>query len=204
MRSGRSGGHGMFSMPWVRSGKNPRHTRRAVATSALRIARLAIHSEFGILNSEFANSTMSLANNIQAIQTILASVSGIENVYDTVRNWQTEKQFRDGAATPGGGIQFWFLTRESTAAEDLGPRFTARRHTIALHGYAAVHDAAASEKTFQGLIESVVEALDADRQLNVTARHSGPAQVRAVDFRIVSNVLCHHVEITLVVEDKPA
>ena len=147
---------------------------------------------------------MSLANNIQAIQTILEGVAGVENVYDTVRNWQTEKQFRDGAATAGGGIQFWFLTREATAAEDLGPRFTARRHTIALHGYTAVSDAAASEKTFQALIESVVAALGADRKLNQTARHSGPAQVRAVDFRIVSNVLCHHAEIALVVEDKPA
>ncbi|OFV92041.1 MAG: hypothetical protein A3H28_05005 [Acidobacteria bacterium RIFCSPLOWO2_02_FULL_61_28] len=147
---------------------------------------------------------MSLANNIQAIQTILEGVTGVENVYDTVRNWQTEKQFRDGAATPGGGIQFWFLTRESTAAEDLGPRLTARRHTVALHGYTALSDAAASEKTFQALVESVVTALGADRQLNQTARHSGPAQVRAVDFRIVSNVLCHHAEIALVVEDKPA
>ena len=146
---------------------------------------------------------MSLATNIQAIQTILQAVASVENVYDTVRNWQTEKQFRDGAATPGG-IQFWFLTREATAAEDLGPRLTARKHTIALHGYTAVSDAAASEKTFQALIESVVAALGADRQLNQTARHSGPAQVRAVDFRIVSNVLCHHVEIALVVEDKPA
>src|SRR3990170_5899948 len=98
---------------------------------------------------------MSLANNIPAIKTILEGVTGVENVYDTVRNWQTEKQFRDGARTSGGGIQFWFLTRESTAAEDLGPRFTARRHTIAIHGYTAVHDAAASEKTFQALIESV-------------------------------------------------
>ena len=146
---------------------------------------------------------MSLANNIQAIQTILEGVAGVENVYDTVRNWQTEKQFRDGAAA-AGGIQFWFLTREATAAEDLGPRLTARRHTIALHGYTAVSDAAVSEKTFQALIESVVAALGADRKLNQTARHSGPAQVRAVDFRIVSNVLCHHAEIALVVEDKPA
>lgn len=147
---------------------------------------------------------MSLANNIQAIQTILGGVTGVENVHDTVRNWQTEKQFRDGATTAGGGIQFWFLTRESTAAEDLGPRLTARRHTIALHGYTAVNDAAASEKTFQALVESVVAALGADRKLNQTARHSGPAQVRAVDFRIVSNVLCHHAEIALVVEDKPS
>ena len=147
---------------------------------------------------------MSLANNIQAIQTILEGVTGVENVYDTVRNWQTEKQFRDGAATASSGIQFWFLTREASAGEDLGPRFTARRHTIALHGYTAVSDATASEKTFQALVESVVAALGADRKLNQTARHSGPAQVRAVDFRIVSNVLCHHAEIALVVEDKPA
>ena len=147
---------------------------------------------------------MSLATNIQAVKAILEGITGVANVYDTVRNWQTEKQFRDGATTASSGIQFWFLTRESTAAEDLGPRLTARRHTIALHGYTAVSDAAASEKTFQALVESVVAALGADRKLNQTARHSGPAQVRAVDFRIVSNVLCHHAEIALVVEEKPA
>jgi len=146
---------------------------------------------------------MSLATNIQAVKTILQGVSGVSNVYDRVRNWQTEKQFRDGAKTPGGQIQFWFITREATSAEDLGPRFTARRHTLAVHGYAGVQDTAASESAFQALVESVVAALGANRKLNDTARHSGPAQVRAVDFRIVSNVLCHHAEIALVVEDKP-
>ena len=147
---------------------------------------------------------MALANNIQAVRTILEGVGGVANVYDRVRNWQTEKQFRDGATAPGGGIQFWFITREATAAEDLGPRFTRRRHTLAVHGYAGVQDAAASETTFQALVESVVAALGADRKLGATARHSGPAQVRAVDFRILSNVLCHHAEIALAVEDKPA
>ena len=147
---------------------------------------------------------MALANNIQAVKAILEGVAGVENVYDRVRNWQTEKQFRDGARTPGGEIQFWFITREATAAEDLGPRFTARRHTLAVHGYAGVQDAAASETTFQALVESVVSALGADRKLNETARHSGPARVRAVDFRILSNVLCHHAEIVIAVEDKPA
>jgi hypothetical protein len=147
---------------------------------------------------------MSLANNIQAVKAILEGVAGVENVYDRVRNWQTEKQFRDGARTGGGGVQFWFITREATTAEDLGPRFTARRHTLAMHGYAGVQDAAASESSFQALVESVAAALGADRKLNDTARHSGPAQVRAVDFRILSNVLCHHAEIVVAVEDKPA
>ena len=147
---------------------------------------------------------MALANIITAVQSIVGGVSGVENVYDTVRNCQSEKQFSDGARTTSGSIQFWFITRETTEAEDLGPRLTARRHRIAVHGYAGVNDAVASEKSFQALIESVVQALGADRKLNQTARHSGPAQVRTVDFRIVSNVLCHHAELVLVVEDKPA
>ena len=147
---------------------------------------------------------MALADNIQAIQTILGGVAGVANVYATVRNWQSDKQFRDGARTATGGVQFWFLTRESTAAEDLGPRLTARKHTIALHGYAGVNDAAASEQAFQALVESVVEAVGADRKLDQTARHSGPAQVRAVDYRIINGVLCHHAELALEVEEKPA
>ena len=147
---------------------------------------------------------MPLTNHIAAIQTILSGVSGVANVYDTVRNWQTEKQFRDAARTASGAIQFWFLTREATAAEDLGPKFTARRHTIALHGYYGVNDAASSETAFQALVESVVAALGANRKLNSTARHSGPVQVRAMDFRVLSNVLCHHAELVLEVEDKPA
>ena len=147
---------------------------------------------------------MALANNIQAIEAILEGVSGIENVYPTVRNWQTEKQFRDGAKTTAGEIQFWFITREATEAEDLGPQFTARRHRIAVHGYAGVSDAAGSEASFQLLIEGVVAALGADRRLGETARHSGPAAVRTVDFRILSNVLCHHAEIVIEVADKPA
>jgi hypothetical protein len=148
--------------------------------------------------------TMALAENISAIRAILQGVAGVANVYDTVRNWQSDRQFRDGARTAGGGVQFWFLTREASEAEDLGPRLTVRRHTVALHGYAGVNDANDSEKAFQTLIESVVEALVADRKLSQTARHSGPAQVRAVDFRIINGVLCHHAELALVVEDKPA
>ncbi len=147
---------------------------------------------------------MALANNIQAVKTILEGVGGVANVYDRVRNWQTEKQFLDGARTAGGGVQCWFITREATTAEDRGARLTARRHTLAVHGYAGVEDAAASETSFQALVESAVAALGADRKLKGTARHSRPAQVRAVDFRILSNVLCHHAEIVLTVEDKPA
>ena len=147
---------------------------------------------------------MALTDNIQAIQTILAGVAGVANVYGTVRNWQSDKQFRDGARTASGGVQFWFLTREATEAEDLGPRLTVRKHTIALHGYAGVNDAASSEQSFQGLIESVVAALGSDRKLGQSARHSGPAQVRAVDYRILNGVLCHHAELALVVEEKPA
>ena len=147
---------------------------------------------------------MALTDNITAVQTILEGVAGVANVYGTVRNWQSDKQFRDGARTSGGGIQFWFLTREATEAEDLGPRLTVRKHTIALHGYAGVNDAAASEPAFQALIESVVGALGADRKLASTARHSGPAQVRAVDYRIINGVLCHHAELALVVEERPA
>ncbi|HWO88414.1 MAG TPA: hypothetical protein VNL98_04610 [Gemmatimonadales bacterium] len=147
---------------------------------------------------------MALAENMAAIQAILSGVAGVENVYGTVRNWQTEKQFRDGARTASGGVQFWFLTREATAAEDLGPRLTARRHTIALHGYAGVNDAASSEQSFQELIERVAGALNADRKLAQTARHCGPPQVRAVDYRVLNGVLCHHAEIVLAVEDKPA
>ena len=147
---------------------------------------------------------MALAENMKAVQAILEGVAGVENVYDRVRNWQTEKQFLDGARTTGGGVQCWFITREATTAEDLGPRLTARRHTLAGHGYAGVKDVAASETSFQALVESVAAALGADRTLKGTARHSRPAQVRAVDFRILSNVLCHHAEIVLTVEDKPA
>jgi hypothetical protein len=147
---------------------------------------------------------MALANNMNAIRAALQTVPGVANVYDTVRNWQSDKQFRDGAKTVSGGVQFWFLTREATEAEDLGPRLTARKHTIALHAYSGVNDATESEKAFQALLESVVEALGQDRKLAQTARHSGPAQVRAVDFRVINGVLCHHAELALVVEDKPA
>lgn len=147
---------------------------------------------------------MALGNNLTAIKNIIDAVPGVENVYDSVRNWQTEQQFRAGARTTGGSIQFWFLTRESTSASDLGPQFTARKHRIAIHGYAGVSDAAASEQAFQMLIEDVVEALGADRKLQTTARHSGPTSVRTVDFRVISNVLCHHAELVLDVENRPA
>ena len=55
---------------------------------------------------------MPLENSILAIKTILEGISGVANVYDTVRNWKTEKEFREAARTVSGEIQFWLLTRE--------------------------------------------------------------------------------------------
>lgn len=147
---------------------------------------------------------MGLSSNLTAIKNMIDAVPGVENVYDSVRHWQTEQQFRAGARTTGGTIQFWFLTRESTSAADLGPQFTARKHRIAVHGYVGVSDSNESEKSFQALIEEVIEALGADRKLQTTARHCGPASVRTVDFRVISNVLCHHAELVVEVEDRPA
>lgn len=139
-----------------------------------------------------------------ALSTIVAGVTNSGQVHAR-RRWDADwsrflNQFK---ATIGGKVQIrtWMVTREGWAAEP-GEGFAEvqRTHRMLLVGALGVEDASDTETTFQGLIESVCDAIDARRDLglaSVTDYSVGPCSVRTIAIEPVGSVLCHVCEIEI-------
>jgi hypothetical protein len=97
----------------------------------------------------------------------------------------------------GGRLHSWTITRTRTTAEYRTNTQTERRHTFVLRGYYALEDAAASEKTFQDLVESIEATFRGNDTLNDSAELVGPLQVERVEPVLFAGVLCHFAELSL-------
>lgn len=135
---------------------------------------------------------MTLADITTVAQARLESVAGIGQVYDTIRNSRSDKEFKD-VFTKDAKINAWLITREGVTTEDgelTGT--TTDTHTIVIIGYYGFED---------GVSEPVIQALaDAIRPLfnRVNARHfapgvewSGPMQQPNIYLVNFANRLCH-------------
>lgn len=133
-----------------------------------------------------------------------ALISGVASsgVVHTRQRWTNEwsvlLDIADGT-TPADGFLFWMVRREGLAQE-AGDRFSQvqETHRMVLFGALAVDDAAATYTTFQGLVESVVSAVDNRKDLGlayVIDYGVGPSVVRTLAEEMVAGVLSHVVEI---------
>ncbi len=128
---------------------------------------------------------MALSSIRTAIKTILEGVSGIGIVHDYERwanDWNTFLEFYK----TGGKINGWSITRKATPAKKGNVPTMMRTHNFVIRGYYGLQDSAASEKTFQDLVEAVQDAFDAaDHQLGLpdNVLNSGPVQVKIVENR---------------------
>lgn len=138
---------------------------------------------------------MSLATIRTAIKTDLESVSGIGPVHEYIRlakDWGTVlARFKDSH----NKINSWMITREATPGEEDTRDSFERIHHMKLIGVYGVQDSAATELTFQDLVEAIVAALHADTELGGTTYRSGPVQVATVEHRMFGAVLCHYAEL---------
>lgn len=145
---------------------------------------------------------MSLANIRTQLKTILEGVSGIGVVHDYERwanDWATFISFFKPAAQ--SVINGWQITRRSTREEEHAATQTYRFHTMVIHGFYSLDDSAASEKTFQDLIETICTTIRQNATLNGAAYHALPPQVAVVEQRKFGDVLCHYGEINVLVEE---
>lgn len=131
-----------------------------------------------------------------AIVTILQGVSGVENVYGYER-YSADLSGLRALYNGTGTLHGWNVTRERTPATYRTNTQTERRHRFILRGYYALDDAAASEQTFQELVEAIEAVFrDADT-LAGTAEVAGPLQVERVVPVMFAGVLCHHAELSI-------
>lgn len=137
------------------------------------------------------------------IAAVMATVAGIGNVYDRLRNLSVEAD--QAQLLSGGRVNVWMIHREGSVLTDqvVNQNFVEQRDAIVIEGFYAVKDADDSESAFEVLVDAILQALNADRRppshLNGTSATAGPPSLRLHDQRLygVSQVLCHHAEIVM-------
>lgn len=147
---------------------------------------------------------MSQADILAEIKTLVSGVSGIGTVHDYERSSRSPAEWLD-MMTSTGKINGWTISREATGSEWEYHTTNRLRHVFRIKGFYAVDDAAASEKTFQALVDLVRKAFNGHETLNGDALISGPCQVEYVGVREIapdSGYFLHVAELTLAAEER--
>lgn len=145
---------------------------------------------------------MSLSGVRDALKTLVEGVTGIGVVHDYERHakdWATYLGFYKKAGT--SVINGWQITRRATREEEHAAQQTYRFHTFIINGFYSLDDSAASEKTFQDLVESICTAVREDADLGGAAFHVTPPTVTVVEQRMFGDVLVHFCEINVQAEE---
>jgi hypothetical protein len=141
-----------------------------------------------------------------AIYNVVNGVTNIGKVYDYDRwaaDWNT---FINLFKTTIGGvdqIRGWEISRRSAGERpsEFGP-VNEESHLFVVRGYMAINDAAATEKTFNALIEAVGAAFRSNQTLSGTAHRHDFIQAEIIEARTFGSVLCHYCELALTVHER--
>jgi len=145
---------------------------------------------------------MSLSLIRDQIKAILLATSGVGAKVHDYERWA--KTWEDYLAffKSNGLIKGWTITRTATSEAKSTTTTNMRTHTFLIRGYYSLDDSAATEKTFQNVIEAIATAFRADPTLNGTAFDSDPLQVDLVGNVMFGSVLCHFCELRLLVQEE--
>lgn len=139
---------------------------------------------------------------------LAAKVSGIADigvVHDYERYADTDAKFQELYTSQIGGkkqLRGWYLRRMSTEETSAAMGDYENAHGWILRGFMAIDDAHASEKVFDGLVESVRDAFRADQTLGgliasiFSPQGVGPRLDESVPV-LFGRVLCHSARIQL-------
>jgi len=145
---------------------------------------------------------MSLNTVRSEIKTILLGVDGVgTKVHDYVRWAKTVEDYLS-LFRSDGLIKGWEITRDSTAEIKFTLNSNLRTHTMVIRGRYSLDDSAATEKTFQDVIEAIAAAFKANPTLNGEAFSSDPLQIDSVGLAMFGSVLCHVCELRLLVQEE--
>ena len=140
------------------------------------------------------------------IKTILEGVTGIGVVHDYERWAKDWSQFLTFFKS-GSVINGWTVTRTRTEERALCGNQNEQVHVFVIRGYYAVDDSAATEKTFQDLIETIRTTFRTNYTLNGACETTNPEwgsmagksgiQADVIEPRMFFGVLCHYCELSL-------
>ncbi len=143
------------------------------------------------------------------IYAVIGAIANIGMVYDYER-WAADwVAFINFFKTTIGGvdqIRGWEISRRSAAEKKIviGVNISSHQktHVFLIRGYMGVNDAAATEKTFNALIEAIGAAFRYNKKLNDTAMDHDYIQAETIGFRMFGGALCHYAELSLTVYER--
>lgn len=145
---------------------------------------------------------MSLSLIRNEIKLILSGVSGVgTKVHDYERYAKTWEEYLAFFKTDGL-IKGWTITRTATPELKSTTTTNMRTHTFLIRGYFSLDDSAATEITFQNIIEAIATAFRIKPTLNDKAFDCDPLQVDIVGNVMFGSVLCHFCELRLLVQEE--
>jgi hypothetical protein len=137
-----------------------------------------------------------------AIYNLLAAVTDIGKVYDYERwaaDWATFINLFKTTISGTPQIRGWEIGRRAVKEDNM----PVRSHIYVIRGYMGINDAAATEKTFNALIEAIAAKFRDGQPLSGAALGHDFIQAELIDARMFGAVLCHYCELSLTVyEDK--
>lgn len=141
---------------------------------------------------------------LAAVKSTLQGVANIGNVHDYVR-WHKDwpnmlTMFK--VTSPTSQIRTWDISRKSTSETEKACRTNLRVHDFRIRGFMSLDDSAATEKTFQTLLEAVAAAFRNKPTFSGTVLIVDPLQIENVDHVMVGDVLCHMAECSLRVTEE--
>ncbi len=130
---------------------------------------------------------------------IIATVPAGTPVYDYTRHVTDEATINSLLKDTGGALHFWFFSLSAETPCEVLRLITGDsrlRLRWSLHGYMALDDSAATEKTFDAEAARVADAFEADKKLLTAGApntiDSGPAQREAGGHVMIVSRLCHY------------
>jgi len=138
----------------------------------------------------------------QNVFEIVSAVPNVGVVHDYER-WAADwnkfiELFRDPATST---IRGWEICRTAMPSETISNIEESRTHGFVVKGYMGVNDSAATEKTFNGLIDAICNAFKGNHTLFGTCTDAGPMSAEVIDTRMFGAVLCHYAELKIPVNE---
>jgi hypothetical protein len=134
------------------------------------------------------------------IYNIVSAVTNVGKVFDYERwaaEWTTFINFFKTTIGNVDQIRGWEIGRRAAPENVVTLGRNLRDHIFVIRGYMAVNDEAATEKTFNTLIEAISDAFRGNLELNDTAESHDFLQAEIIEHRRFGGVLCHYAELVL-------
>jgi len=141
---------------------------------------------------------MSLSTIKTAIKTKLEAIDNVGKVQD-YRRHHIDWDKIISSFVDNGKVNAWIIEWRDAAGDKIavGDLVVERRHTFRLFGLYSLKDLTASAKTFEGIVEEVMDAFDKNETLASGVRWFAPSRLQSIDEGMFAGILCHRAEVIL-------